>query len=106
MGSVKLTGKVESDNYAYNCYDIGFNSLSQFSLPGGSSGKNVITFELIILLLCILINIKKMTWKIKVPLTLQNQKKRFVLNLHYNEKNNSCLLMLQKHITSKQKTLK
>ena len=44
MGSVKLTGKVESDNYAYNCYDIGFNSLSQFSLPGGSSGKNVITF--------------------------------------------------------------
>ena len=44
MGSAKLTGKVKSDNYAYNCYGIGFNLLSQFSLPGGSSAKNVITF--------------------------------------------------------------
>ena len=44
MGSVKFTVKVESDNYAYNYYGIGLNLLSQFSLPGGSSAKNVITF--------------------------------------------------------------
>ena len=33
-----------SDKYGYSSYGIGFDARSQFSLPGGSQGKNVITF--------------------------------------------------------------
>ena len=32
------------DNYGYSGYDIGFDARSEFSLPDGSWGKNVIIF--------------------------------------------------------------
>ena len=43
-GSVKLTQNAELDKYKYSGYGIGFDSRSEFSLPDGSVGKNVIIF--------------------------------------------------------------
>ena len=37
-GSVKLTKNNDRDKYKYSSYGIGFESRSQFSLPGGSMG--------------------------------------------------------------------
>ena len=37
----------DSDKYRYSGYDIRFNSRSEFSLPNGSMGRNVIILELI-----------------------------------------------------------
>ena len=41
---VKLAKNAYVNKYAYNGYEIGFNSPSEFSLPDGSIGKNVIVF--------------------------------------------------------------
>ena len=42
--SVKLTKNVVPDKYKCSCYGIGFYLRSEFSLPDGSMGKNVIVF--------------------------------------------------------------
>ena len=42
--SVKLTKNAVPDKYKCSCYDIGFYLRSEFSLPDGSMGKNVIAF--------------------------------------------------------------
>ena len=42
FGSVKLTKNAVPDKYAYCGYGIGFDTRSEFSLPDGSFGKNVI----------------------------------------------------------------
>ena len=43
---VKLAKNTDPDEYVYSRYGIGFDSGSQFSLPNGSIGQNVIIFEL------------------------------------------------------------
>ena len=43
-GGVKLTRNVDPDKYSYSRYGIEFDTRGQYSLPGGSVGKNVITF--------------------------------------------------------------
>ena len=47
-----------------------------------------------------------LTTETKDPITFTQPRKRFVLSLHYNESNNSYLLMQQKYISSKEETLK
>ena len=42
FGGVKLAKYTDLDKYVYSGYGIEFNSRSEFSLPGGSVGKNVI----------------------------------------------------------------
>ena len=42
---VKLTKNVYPDKYVYIGYGIGFNFGSEFSLPDGNLGKNVIIFR-------------------------------------------------------------
>ena len=44
FGSVKLTKNADLDEYKYSGYGIGFDSCSEFSLPNGIMGKNVIIF--------------------------------------------------------------
>ena len=45
FGGVKLAKNDDWDKYVYNSYGIGFDSRSEFSLPDGSVGKNVIIFR-------------------------------------------------------------
>ena len=45
FGDVKLTKNADPDKYKYSGYGIEFDSRSEFSLPDGSMGKNVIIFE-------------------------------------------------------------
>ena len=42
FGGVKLGKNVDPDKYIYSGYDIGSNLCSEFSLPDGSVGKNII----------------------------------------------------------------
>ena len=42
FGGVKLAKYTDLDKYVYSGYGIEFNFRSEFSLPGGSVGKNVI----------------------------------------------------------------
>ena len=44
FGSVKITENPDLDKYKYSGYGIGFDSHSEFSLPDGSMGKDVIIF--------------------------------------------------------------
>ena len=41
---MKLTKNADPNKYGYSGYEIGFDALSQFLLPDGSWGKNVIIF--------------------------------------------------------------
>ena len=43
---VKLAKNTDPDEYVHSRYGIGFDSGSEFSLPNGSIGQNVIIFEL------------------------------------------------------------
>ena len=44
FGAVKLTKNVHSDKYACSGYVIGFDARSQFLLPSGAWGKNIVIF--------------------------------------------------------------
>ena len=44
FGAVKLTKNADPHKYRYNGYGIWFDLPSEFSLPDGSMGKNVIIF--------------------------------------------------------------
>ena len=44
VGAVRLTKKVDIDNYEYYGYGIGFDRKSSFSFPGDGFGQNVIIF--------------------------------------------------------------
>ena len=44
FGGVKLAKNADPDKYVYTGYVIGFNLHSEFSLPDGNMGKNVIIF--------------------------------------------------------------
>ena len=55
FGSVKLTKNADLEKYKYTSYCIGFDSLSEFSLPDDRMGKKSLFLELIWANLCILI---------------------------------------------------
>ena len=44
FGSLRLTENAVPDKYKYSSYGIEFDSRSEFSLPDGRMGKNVIIF--------------------------------------------------------------
>ena len=44
LGAVKLTKNADPDKYKYSSYGMEFDSRSEFSLPDGSMGKNVIIY--------------------------------------------------------------
>ena len=44
--AMKLTENFDRDKYGYTCYGIGFDAHSQFSLPTGEWGKNVVIFDI------------------------------------------------------------
>ena len=44
FGGVKLDKNADPDKYLYTGYGIGFDLRSEFSLPDGNVGKNVIIF--------------------------------------------------------------
>ena len=44
FGSVKINKNANLDKYIYSGYGIGFDSPSEYSLPDGTIGKNVIIF--------------------------------------------------------------
>ena len=44
FGGVKLGKNIDPDKYVYSSYGIGFNSCSNFPLPDGFVGKNLIIF--------------------------------------------------------------
>ena len=41
---MKLTKNPDPDKYGYSGYGVGLDSRSQFSLPSGEWGKNVVAF--------------------------------------------------------------
>ena len=44
FGGIRLAKNANPDKYVYSGYGIRFNSRSEFSVPDGSVGKNVIVF--------------------------------------------------------------
>ena len=44
FGGVKLTKSIDPDKYSYSSFGIGFDTRGQYSLPDGSTVKNVIIF--------------------------------------------------------------
>ena len=123
FGSAKLTKNTDLGKYKYNCRGIGFDSRSEFLLPDGSMGKNVIILGADMSLSVHIGNKGKdiltagegplqklddttLTAVAKYPINFTQSGKIFVLGLHYNGSNNFYLLMLRKYISSKQNTLK
>ena len=109
FGSVKLTNNVDLDKYIYTVYGVGFDSRSEFLLPDGSMGENVIYFAAD-MSSSVHIHIKggyililregqiqgldntTLTAEAKYPISFTQPRKRFVLCLHYNG-NNSFLFV-------------
>ena len=104
FGSVKLTKNADPDKYKYRSYSIEFDSGSEFSLSGGSMGRNVIIFgadmsssinvdnkNKNILILCEGptegLDDTTLTAEAKYPINFTQSGKRFVLSLHYNGSN-------------------
>ena len=123
FGSVKLTKNADLDKYKYRGYGIGFDSCSEFSFTDGSFRKNVIIFAADMSSSVHTYNKgkdtlilgerptqglddTKLTAEAIYPISFTQPNKRFVFSLHYNRSNSFNLLMLQKYINSKQKTLK
>ena len=120
---MKLTKNADPDKYGCSGFSIGFDALSQFSLPDGSWDKNVIIFGVDDSSFVHVDNKKKdvlvlgeglrqrfddtiiRTTKAKFSINFTGSGKRFVLSLHYNG-TVSYLLMIQKYINSKQKIQK
>ena len=99
------------------------DSLSEFSLPDGSMGKNVIISGVDISSSVHIENKKKdilihgkgpthgfddttLTGEAQYSINFSRLNRKFCLSLHYNGSNRFYLLMLQKYINSKQKILK
>ena len=114
FGSVKLTKNADPDKYKYTGYGIGFDSRSEFLFTDGSYGKNVIIFgadmsssvhvdnkEKDILILgegpTQQLDDTTLTAEAKYPINFTQSMMEATV---------SYLLMLQKYINSKQKTLK
>ena len=123
FGDVKIAKTTDTDNYVYSGYGIAIDSRSDFLLPDGSVGKNVIIFGVDmsssvnidnknkdILTLDILsmqgLDDTTLTGETKYSINYSRSNKRFCLSLHYNGSNSLLFLMLQKYINSKQNTQK
>ena len=112
FGGVKLTDCADSDKYVHSGYGIGFELRTEFSLPEGSVGKNVIISGADMSLSVHIDNKGKDILILSIgptqglnDTTLTVEAK--YLRLHYNGSNRFFfLLMLQKYINSKQKILK
>ena len=104
FGSAKLTKNADLDKYIYSGHGIGFDSYSEFSLPDCSMGKNVIIFGADISSSVHIDNKRKdilifgegptqgldditLTTEAKYPINFTQPNKRFVVSLHYNERN-------------------
>ena len=103
-GGVKLAEKADRDKYTYTGYGIGFDSRSEFSLPDGSVGKNVIIFEVDIsssvhidnkgkdtLILDIGLQQRlddtALTVEAQYSITFSRSNRKFCLSLHHDESN-------------------
>ena len=117
---MKLTKNADLDKYKYSDYDIGFDFRSEFLFTDGTWGKNVIIFGADMSSSVHIENKNKdililgagptqglddttLTAKLYILLILHNQ----IKDLHIiMEATASYLLVPQKYISSKQKTLK
>ena len=123
FGSLKLTKNADLDKYKYSSYGIGFDSSSEFLLPDGSYGKNVIIFEADMSSSLHVDNKGKnililgegptqgvddttLTAEAIYLLILHNREKDLYYVYTIMEATVSYMLMLQKYINSKQKTQK
>ena len=123
FGSVKLTKNAALDKCKYTGYGIGFDSCSELSFTDRMYGKNVIISGVDMSSSVYVDNKERdililgegptqgldgtiFTAEAKYPINFTQSGKRFVLSLHYNGRTVSCLLMLQKYISSKQRTQK
>ena len=104
FGAVKITKNADPDKYVYTGYGIEFDSISGFSLPDGSAGKNVIIFE-VDMRSSVHINNKKkdililgfsptqglngttLTGEAQYSITFSRSNRKFCLRLHYNGSN-------------------
>ena len=121
FGSVKLTKNADLDKYKYTGYGIGFDSCLEFSLPGGTMGKNVIIFRVDI---SSSVNVDykgkyiliigegptqglddtTLTAEANYPINFIQSGKKFVLSLHYNGSNSFLFVNATKVYQFKAKT--
>ena len=109
FGAVKITKNADPDKYVYTCYGIGFDSRSEFSLPDGSMGKNIIIFGVDMSSSVHIDNKKKdililgigptqglddttLTAKAQYSINFSRSNRKFCLSLHYNESNSFLLV--------------
>ena len=105
FGSVKLTKNADRGEYKYSGYGIGFDSRSEFSLPDGSMGKNVIIFGVDMSSSVHIDNKNKytlflgksptqglddttLTAEAQYSINFSRSYRKFCLSLHYNGSNN------------------
>ena len=110
--SPTLTKNPDISKYKYSGYGIGFDTHETFLFPNGGLGQNVIIFGIDMSSSVHVDNKKKDILILGEGLTqgLNGynkwlQQNIFCLSLHYNGVD-SCLLMVQKLLNLKQKTLK
>ena len=121
---MRLTKDADPYKYEYSGYGIGSDARSQFSLPDGSLGKNVIIFGVYNSSSVHADNKKKniivlgegptqglcntaITAEAKYSISFTVSGKRFLLSLHYNGSNSFLFVNTTKiYINSKQKILK
>ena len=101
FGFAKLTKNADPDKFKSSGYAIGFDSRSEFSLPDGIMGRNVIIFGVDLSSSVHVENKKRhfyevstqglddttLTAEVKYPINFTHENKRFVLSLHYNGSN-------------------
>ena len=122
FGSVNLTKNADPHKYKYCGFSIGFDSLSEFSFTDGSMGKKVNLFGVNRISSLHIDNRNRdililgegpiqgldditLTGEAKYPINFTQPRKRFVLVYTIIEAAFSYLLILQKYISIKSKTL-
>ena len=107
---MRLTKDADPYKYEYSGYGIGSDARSQFSLPDGSLGKNVIIFGVYNSSSVHADNKKKniiVLAEAKYSISFTVSGKRFLLSLHYNGSKSFLFVNTTKiYINSKQKILK
>ena len=105
IGGIKLAKNADPDKFIYTGCGIGLNSVSEFSLPDGSVGKNVIIFRSDMSSSVQIDNKKKnisilgqgpiqglddtaLTAEVQYSINFPRSNRKFCLNLHYNGRNN------------------
>ena len=122
FGSVKLTKDADPDKYKYSGYSIGFDLGSEFSLPDGSMGKNIIIFEVDMSSSAHIDNKNKnililgkgptegldntaLTAEAEYSINFSRSQRKFCLSLHYNGHNSFVFLNATKIYQFKVKKL-